>query len=377
MKNQLNVDQVARRAQELGLSQSNIAEKLQVSRESVSRWFKSEKFPRPDKLLKLARLLDLGFDDLVTQVLTEDEPVVAFRKKGAHKITAEYIEQARDMGRVLSQLVPYLPFDELTQPATLKAPSLDYKYVQKAAKRVRAEIGVPEGDKIEFNSLIKFFNDLYAVIIPVLWGSKDNHENALHIYLPESMTTWVYLNLDCRLHDFKYWMVHELGHVHSPQLKDDEGEDFAEAFAGAFLIPEELAKKEYGHLRRLSNVGHQINRIKSLAESLIVSPLTVYYEINKYAEHSSLPQINLEENKEIFRATSNFNKQYKLVSEYLFDTDTPTSSQYVSSTRDVFESPFFEVIKTYIVANRKSASFIQSLLNIPLPDAQGVHEELC
>lgn len=377
MKNKLNVDQVTQRSKALGLSQAKLAEMLEVSRESVSQWFKNEKFPRPDKLLKLARILDLGFADLVIEVPTVNEPVVAFRKKGAHKITVNYVEQARDMGRILAQLAPHLPFDDLAQPATLKAPVCDYAYVQKAARRVRSEIGVAEGDEVRFESLIRFFNELHAVIIPVLWGNKDNHENALHIYLPESMTTWIYLNLDCRLHDFKYWMCHELGHVYAPQLKDEAAENFADAFAGALLVPEELAKREYAHLRRLANIGKQINRIKEVAEALIVSPLTVYYEVNKFAAQHGLPQIDLASKQEIYRANTNFNKDYLSVSELLFKSASPTPAQYVESAREVFESPFFEVLKDFVTKHRKSPSFLQSLLNIPLSDAQGVHEELC
>ena len=377
MNNQLNVSQASIRAKELGLSQAKLAKLLEVSREAVSQWFKNEKFPRPDKLLKLAKILKLSFTELVTEVPTANEPIVAFRKKGSHKITHEYFEQARDMGRILACLVPGLTFDELIQPAILRSPSCDYTYVQKVARRIRADIGVSDNDKIDFQSLIKFFNDLHAILIPVLWGSKDNHENALHIYLPESMTTWIYLNLDCRLHDFKYWMAHELGHVHAPQLKEEEGENFADAFAGALLVPEELAKKEYAHLRRLANIGKQINRLKDVASQLVVSPLTVYFEINKYAESSKLPKIDLESEREIFRANTNFNKDYSLVSKYLFDTSTPASDQYIASAEDIFCSPFFAVLKAHIVKNHKSASFIQSLLNVPLSDAQGIHEELC
>lgn len=376
MKKELNVERLTQRCNELGFSQANLAEKLKVSREAVSQWFKKGKSPRPDKLLKLARLLNLNFADLVVDIPTVNEPVVAFRKKGKHKIPPDYFEQARDMGRILAQLVPHLPFDDLAQPAILKTPSCDYGYIQKAARRIRAELGTAEGERIEFEKLISFFKNLYSVIIPVLWGNKENHENALHIYLPESMTTWIYLNLDCRLHDFKYWMAHELGHVHAPQLKEEEGENFADAFAGALLVPEELAEREYTHLRRLANIGKQINRIKEIAEILIVSPITVYFEVNKFAEHRGLPKIDLESRQEIYRASTNFNKKYSSVSEYLFETTSPTPAQYVNSAREIFDSPFFEILKDYVTEHRKSASFLQSLLNIPLSDAQGVHEEL-
>lgn len=376
MKNTLNITTLNQRTQELGLSQSQLAKDLDVSRESVSKWFRNEAYPRPDKLLKLARLLNLAFSELVTQITTVNEPVVAFRKKGAHKITDDYIEQARDMGRILSGLVPLLPFDDLSQPATLRNPVNDYAYIQKAAQRIRAQIGVHEADEIGFDKLIRFFGDLHAVIIPVLWGNRDNHENALHIYLPESMSTWIYLNLDCKIHDFKFWMAHELGHVHTPQLQGEEGEDFAEAFAGALLVPQELAEHEYKKLSRFTNPWGQINRIKEVAQRLVVSPLSVYYEVNKFAVHNGKPKIDLESKREIYQATTNFNKEFKPVIECLFGTKTPSPSRYIACAKDDFGSPFFDMLKNYIAEHHKSASFIQTLLNIPLLDAQNVYEEL-
>jgi len=361
----------------MGHNQSSIAKALGVSRETVSQWFKGEKFPRPDKLLKLARLLSLSFGELVVKVPAPNEPVVAFRKKGAHKITPEYIERAKDVGRILELLVPYLPFDDLSLPATLRRPVLEYDYIQKAAKKVRNDIGVSDGDEVRFERLIDLFRKVHAVLIPVHWGHKDRHENALHIHLPESATTWIYLNLDCKLHDFKFWMSHELGHVLAPQLEGDEGEDFAEDFAGALLVPQELAAREYQVLCRTGNKGQQINQIKEVAERLVVSPVTVYLEINKYADRNGLEKLDLESDNEIHRATTNFNKSFKPVSEALFGTKEPSASRYVACAKEDFNSPFFEVLRQFLASSGKSPTFVQSVLNIPILDAQNVYEELC
>ncbi len=376
MENKLNIENIEQKVQELGLNQTTLARKMQVSREAVSKWMSNEKYPRPDKLLKLARLLNLSFSEMVCKKPAPNEPVIAFRKKGAHKITPDYIDQAKDMGIMLKELVPYLPFDDLSQPAVLKTPSADYDYIRKVANRVRKTIGVCEDEEIRFEHLIGFFNELQAVIIPVPWGNKENHENALHIYLPESMTTWIYLNLDCRIHDFKFWMAHELGHIHAPTLPGEAGEDFADAFAGALLVPHELVKREYEALRNLGDIWSQIKRIKSLAEKLVVSPLTIYYQINKYADYEGNTKIDLDTSKAIYQATTKFNQQFKPVNECLFNTATPAPSRYVASAKEYFESPFFDVLKGYLMEHHKSASFIQSLLNIPLLDAQNVYKEL-
>ncbi len=374
---ELNIKNMTDRFEAMGLTQSKLASELGVSRQIISTWMKKEKFPRPEKLLRLARILKLSFDEIVVRIATEEEPLIAFRKKGRHKISKGYIESAKYMGSLLEKLVPYLPFDHFSRPPSLIKPRQDYEYIHKVTKEIRKEIGVTGASEIPFQSFISFFNQYHAVIIPVFWGAKEQHENALHIYLPKTMTTWIYLNLDSRMHDFKFWMAHELGHVKSPDLKGDEAEDFADAFAAALLIDEETAESEYIQMRRLHTAPQQINRLKEIAAKLVVSPLTVYYEINRYARHRDEPEIDLETNNAIFKATTVFNRQFRTVSEYLFENKKPTAAEYLSCSKKSFQSPFFEALISFLKNTKKSAGFIQNLLNLPLSDAHYLYEELC
>ena len=372
----LNIIKIKSQLDVLGLSQANIAEKLDVTRQSVSNWMQEKKFPRPGVLLKLAKILDLSFDEIVLKTDMSNEPVVAFRKKGRHKISTEYIEDAKDKGFLLEQLVPYLPYDKLSTPPVLIDPRLNYEYIQAAAKEARKAIGKENSPKIESKDLINFFNKYHAVIIPVFWGNKSNHENALHIYLPRSRTTWIYLNLDSKMHDFKFWMAHELGHVKAPCLENEVAEDFADLFAGALLVNQELAKQEYDALRRLAKKSHQLERIKDRAEELFLSPLTIYYEINRYAEYAEQPMIDLEKNKAIFKVNTAFCNQYKNVAEHLFDTLPPHAEEYITSAREYFESPFFEALKQLVLDQKKSIGFLQAILNLIPPDAHALYEGL-
>jgi len=374
---ELNVKKIIEKLESMGLSQSKLASELGVSRQVVSKWIKNEKFPRPEKLLKLAHRLNLSFDEIVVRLPYEGEPVIAFRKKGRHKISDDYIEAAKYTGSLLEKLVPYLPFDNLSRPPSLIDPKLDYEYIHRITKEIRAAIGATGTSEISFQSLISFFNQHHAVIIPVFWGNKDQHENALHIYLPKTMTTWIYLNLDSKIHDFKFWMAHELGHIKSPDLKGDEAEDFADDFAGALLIDEDTAKREYTQMCRLRTIPKQINRLKETAENLVVSPVTVYYEINKYAKHINKAEIDLEKNNAIYKATTVFNKQFNTVSQSLFKNKKPTASDYISCPKSLFQSQFFDALRLFLKENKKSAGFIQSILNLPLADAHYLYEELC
>ncbi len=374
---ELNTEKITKRLDSLGLTQSNLASQLGVSKQIVSNWINKQKYPRPEKLLRLSKLLKLSFDEIVIKTASDKEPVIAFRKKGRHKISKDYIESAKYMGSLLEKLVPYLPFDNFSRPPSLINPNTDYEYIHKVADEVRKEISLSGTSEIPFQSLISFFNRYHAVIIPVFWGNKNLHENALHIYLPKTTTTWIYLNLDSRIHDFKFWMAHELGHVKSPDLKGDKAEDFADAFASALLIDRETAENEYIQMRRLKTIPKQINRIKEIANKLIVSPLTIYYEINNYARYTNESEIDLGINRAIFKATTVFNKQFNLVSESLFNNKKPTAIEYMACAKEAFKSPFFEALISFLKDNKKTAGYIQSLLNLPLADAQYLCEELC
>lgn len=374
MEKKLNIQKISQSMDEKGLNQAGLAQSLGVSRTIVSAWFKGLKFPRPDKLLKLGLELGLPFQNLVIKSVTASEPIVAFRKKGRRKTTDLHIENAKEIGKLLDVLARYLPFEGLFQPPSLKAPKLEYKYIQKTAQRIRSEIKVKGGKPIAFEQMIGKFNNFEVVLIPVFHEQREHHENALHIFLPTSRTTWIFLNLDTNLHDFKFWMAHELGHVLSPSLAGDSAEDFADIFAQALLFPEMQAKSAYMSLNRLRSTRSKIREIIRLADSLTISPITVYKAINDYAVASGLLELDLE--PDIYAATTNFNKKYPNVSEILFGEKSCNAADYIKKTKELFGSPFFEALRVFLSENDKSGGFIQSILNCSIIDAKEIHAEL-
>lgn len=374
MKKRLNLECLSSAMDEVGLSQAAIAKQLFVSRESVRKWISGQSFPRPDKLVRLGRLLNLSFSELVVKVDIA-EPVVAFRKARGTKTRDHHIQNAQTMGRMLRHIVNYLPFDVLSMPPVLKDPRCEYDYLQNASKQVRQEIRVAPTETIDFHHLIRQFSKLQAVVIPVLWGSKKVHENATHIYLPDSQTTWVYLNLDVNIHDFKFWMAHELGHCLAPNLRGDEAEDFADAFAGTLLFPDELARNSYKTIFEIPDSKSKLHAITDIAEEHTISPLTVYKQINFYAESRDFSLLKLE--PQIYRWMSRVNKKYMNVSDSLFEKQTPPEpSNYLDVINDVFKTPFFAMLTHYLKEHRKGPGFVQTVMDIPLLDAQGLYDAL-
>ena len=52
------------RRKEFRMTQDELAEKLDISRQSISRWENGECLPEADKLIRLADILDIGLDEL-------------------------------------------------------------------------------------------------------------------------------------------------------------------------------------------------------------------------------------------------------------------------------------------------------------------------
>jgi Zn-dependent peptidase ImmA (M78 family) len=318
--------------------------------------------------------LGLAYDKLVTEKITPDAPIIAFRKKGTCKTKPEDIQRAIDIGYLVEKLVKYMP-EKFERPATLISPSEDYKYLNDVCGKIRREIGLTSTDTISFEKLIGKINKLHAVLIPVLWGEKQNHENAIHIYLPSSMTTWIYINLDTNIHDFKFWMAHELGHVYSsPTLSGDSAEDFADAFAQTLLFPEELAKETYMKLKNVKKDSEKIEIALKAAGKYIISPNTVIEAVHAYAKANNLANIDF--GKKYYGAITNFNKKHPLTSEDIFKTKQPSARVYIDKSEETFKTPFFKKLKEYLNYSKQSVSFIQSILQLPIMDAKALIKEL-
>ena len=342
----------------------------------MSKWFKQESFPQPDKLLRIGMLLGLAFESLVNMPPSTAVPIVTFRRKAHRKTKDAHLDNARETGELLKRLVPYLPAQALTQPPVLKDPSLDYDYVQQVAAEARKEMGL-EGKKVlEFEDLIDKFNRLHAVLIPALWGAQEQHGNALNIYLPDSQTTWVFLNLDSNAVDFKFWMAHELGHSLAPTLSGETSEDFADRFAQALLFPAAHAAQLYNDLSGIPGVSAKLARLRSEAEKHIISPYTIRRAVEAYAQARRLPPVDLGNMPLFMGMVWEFLKKYCTITTALFKTGVPEPHAYAAIARTTFKSPFFEALTGFCKSEQGAEHFIHRVLGVSLADAKALSGQL-
>ncbi len=356
-----------------GWTQKDLAAELEVTAQAVTNWMKGADFPRPDKLLKLATTLKLNFADLVVSGSAKDQPVIAFRKKGGAKTMDAHILKAIGMGSLLKPLVSFL--SELRAlRAQIPSPTTQYDALQAIASEVRTRIGLGSRAVLSYQHLISEFETNGAVIVPVLWGERQNHKNALHILLPQEQVTFIFLNLDTRLEDFKFWMAHELAHVYTPDLAGtDTGEDFADALAGALLFPKALAEVAYSQAARQGSAAGEIKELQRHAAEHSISLFSVFCEINRYAKAQGLASLRSKDTD--IHAVRN-NRRGKLVSESLFAPTPPEPAAYIAAAQNVFRSAFFLALQRMIKSKGTGPGYVQQIMDIPMQDAAALHGEL-
>lgn len=354
-----------------GWSQEQLAKAIGESPQVVSHWLQGKNFPRPEKLLKLATTLKLGFNQLVMP--DADQPVVAFRKKAGAKTTDEHIVKALAMAALLKPLVPHVP-ERRALHTLLPSPSTDYVPLQLAVAQVRQRLGIGAQAVLQYAHLIQEFKQNDALLVPVLWGEKQNHKNALHILLPADKVTFVYLNLDTHLEDFKFWMAHELAHVYTPGLAGtNEGEDFADAFAGALLFPQDCAERVYAKASQAKGPTAMIDVLLADANAHSISLNTVYLQVLAYAKAKGFSALPLEARQ--IHAVRNRHRN-GLVSETLFNPAPPKAEELIAATGHVFGSDFFVALKQMLAERGTGAGYLQQVLDIGLQDATALHAAL-
>ena len=372
MKKQINSAVFHASLTQAGLNASQLAKQLGVSREAVSKWHRGDSFPKPDKLLRMGMILNQPYETLVQEPMAVNEPRVAYRAKANRKTTDEHVVWAKEAGTRLRELVQHLPADR-TRPPVLKTPRIDYDYAQAVAAEVREEMGVSKSGKIEIQHFIDQFKELDAVLIPVFWGDRKQHGNALHVYLPDSMTTWIWLNLDSKMHDFMFWMAHELGHAYSPDLEGDEAEDFADLFAQCLLFPDATAKKMYRQLSAIPTVTERWNTIATDAKRRLISPYSIIKALNAYAKHTGLSEISFGS----YGAKYNrFNKSIKTVAEFLFKGKLPEPLEYTRVCSKAFGTPFFDALSSLAKTEELTPPFLSKTMGLSLLDAKAICSEL-
>lgn len=368
----LKADVIRSALTKYGMTQGQLAKALGVTPQAVTNWLNGPDFPRPATLLKLASTLKLTFEQMV-EVDTSNQPIVAFRKKGSAKTTQIHISKALEIGELLKPLVPYLSEQQVLR-TQITSPSTEYNKLQLAVTQTRERLGIGEQAVLGYEHLIGEFWNCGAVLVPVLWGAKQRHENALHIRLPKEDVTFIFLNLDTRIEDFKFWMTHELAHVYTPELAGkDEGEDFADTFAGALLFPKACAEEAYHDALKQGYEDGIISVFQHYAHAHEISLNTVFQQVKQYFRNADLPALPVDE-KSIHAVRNSF--AGPLISEAIFEPMPPSPARYIADCGNLFQSNFFHALRRMLHDRDTGPAYLQQILDTSIHDARALYEEL-
>lgn len=267
------------------------------------------------------------------------------------------------MAALLKPLVDYLP-EKRALHMSLPSPLTAYLPLQDAVTQVRNKLGVGKQTVLGYEHLIKEFRDNDALLIPALWGEKKNHKNALHILLPDKSVTFVYLNLDTHLEDFKFWMAHELAHVYTHELAGtNEGEDFA----GALLFPQGCAEVAYAQATQAHGEPAVMKSLIAHTHAQTISLYTVFRQVQNFAQAKGLQALPLTDGQ-IHAVRSN--QHTGLVSEALFQPMPPHAEGLIAITANLFHSDFFVALKTLLVERGTGPGYLQQILDMGLRDCR-------
>jgi hypothetical protein len=170
-------------------------------------------------------------------------------------------------------------------------------------------------------------------------------------------------------------MAHELAHVYTPDLAGkDEGEDFADALAGALLFPWRLAERAWRDAAAEPRKAGTIAALQRHAAEHAISLFTVYGQVQAYASSNGLAPLALDPNKDIHAVRNS--ARGELVSSLLFDPLPPEPAAYVAAAHNVFGSEFFTSVQRMLRDRGTGPAYLQQVLDVPLADAVALHNAL-
>jgi len=103
-------------------------------------------------------------------------------------------------------------------------------------------------------------------------------------------------------------------------------------------------------------------------------PQSDHKEVNKYAQAMGKPPLELE--PDIYKRLHLFNAGYKKLSRALFTELQPAPGEFIEKIKEAFDTPFFDALGKYLKATGQSPGYGQTVMEMPLLDARGIHEAL-
>jgi Zn-dependent peptidase ImmA (M78 family)/DNA-binding XRE family transcriptional regulator len=253
-----------------GLSQQDVADELEVSKQMVSKYEKGTSMPSSSKLLKLSRLFSLKIDYFF-RAFKVDIGEVNFRKKSTFSVKIQ--NSLKEQIKI--NLENYLWIEDSL--------SIDYSFkniikhhkieniedVEIAVLKLRKEWDIGT-DPI--HNIIQLLEDKEIKVIELY--DVDDKFDGLATYVNDKYPVIV-VNGNFPVERKRFTLLHELGHLllNLPNCEINEEENFCNKFASEFLLPKNIVINEFGGKRNHITLTELISTQKKHGISI---PAIVY-----------------------------------------------------------------------------------------------------
>ena len=229
----LNLSLIRAQMAKLGLSQSDLADICEVSREAVSNWLSGEAYPRPRYLRKLANALMASVEMLTISAPTGASEVVWLSAQGIVRPNSPLHHTYRNIGEdfagQLRALRAYLPTEMFSKRHLLRVDTSP-EFLGYVAETVSWTHGTGIAS-VELERLLMLHKKFGSVLVPVTWEHTGWEHSGAVVSLTETNQFFVYVDMHNSAAGLNRTLAEALGLCYAWTAPPSARQAFAIAFA--------------------------------------------------------------------------------------------------------------------------------------------------
>ena len=372
MQPKLNLELVKAAALLKGLNLTEVAARVGVSVESVSKWWHGEATPRPGKARLLGEVLGLSFDRLYAGPLESNPVGRSARLAPGQDLAADTLAERE---RLFGQL-----FEKAgrRRAATSNRGSSDGSFgaISSLSQALRKQWHAdPQGGPISLRRLAEWFSlRQWATLVPVFWGNEGAAaETAPAIIDSTRGCAWLPLNLDLPESALRERLCLETARFMAGDwLQGQHRDDYIRRLACAMLVPARVGLALAATLSKARTPALRETALVRVARELGTTPDMALRRAVECAQARS-PDSATWDTPELRNRLALLPPDPGSFADSVFPAGPPSVEELVDFTGHQLASPFFyHFLADYLQRRPNDWVFVQQLLDCPMADALAI-----
>ncbi len=350
------------RASELGIKVNDIADKLEVTRQTVTKWIGGQ-IPRGQYLIGLCTILDIKPNYFFTSLTESLITIPQHRTVRKKKVTPEMKDASHNLAEQYLNLFRQAPSPILLPVVRIKERSKENAI--KLSKHLRKLAMIPEGKPFNFDYSFKLLKELgiYAICREFPEQFK---KDIYAFYSKICGQRVIFINTNTNILDLIFQLLHEIVHAirdEEPALiYDAEEENFCDLVAMYTQFPDEYVRHIARYIKG-QTTGTVINHLKEVSSDYAHSLYGIYIRLHKAGLCTKIT---------IGGADTLFKRKFKTIEQMLYKNNDPL--HYIKMLKEL--SPLFIDLISNQISDCSTRKFAEWLGFNTSMDAKAVIEEL-